>query len=230
MAFINNIFELRGDAFKISVHHRRPLPVRTDTIGPWLNALTFLTWLSAITNTALVYLFSPALSPVSFNTLVNDTNNATFTASNSDPLLSTEEHLIAASGGTKNPDAWGIDGMSTQDNYEATKELLLKAALVALVASHVYLLARMFIRHVVGKIWWKGSNEVVEREREETELKEKFLSGVGVGVEEVAAVGSHPGDGKDRGVTSADSTGSKAKGFWDHDEGVEEIQRIVKEA
>jgi len=56
---VNNIFELRSDAFKIAVHHRRPIPQRTDTIGPWLDALAFLTWLGALTNSALVYLFRP---------------------------------------------------------------------------------------------------------------------------------------------------------------------------
>ncbi|EJF64021.1 hypothetical protein DICSQDRAFT_100582 [Dichomitus squalens LYAD-421 SS1] len=59
MSLINNWLELRSDAFKITVHVRRPIPTRTDTIGPWLNTLEFLTWLSALTNSALVYLFRP---------------------------------------------------------------------------------------------------------------------------------------------------------------------------
>jgi anoctamin-10 len=61
MALANNFLELRSDAFKITVHNRRPIPTRTDTIGPWLDALTFLTWLAALTNSALVYLFNPSL-------------------------------------------------------------------------------------------------------------------------------------------------------------------------
>jgi anoctamin-10 len=59
MALLNNVLELRSDAFKMTVHHRRPVPTRTDTIGPWLDALSFLTWLGALTNSALVYLFRP---------------------------------------------------------------------------------------------------------------------------------------------------------------------------
>ena len=62
MALANNFLELRSDAFKISVHSRRPIPARSDTIGPWLGVLTFLTWLSALTNSALVYLFRPRQS------------------------------------------------------------------------------------------------------------------------------------------------------------------------
>jgi anoctamin-10 len=59
MALANNYLESRSDAFKITVHVRRPIAIRTNTIGPWLDALTFLTWLSALTNSCLVYLFRP---------------------------------------------------------------------------------------------------------------------------------------------------------------------------
>jgi len=55
---INNWFELRADAVKICVEMQRPTPVRADTIGPWLDALSFLSWLGSITMAALVYLFS----------------------------------------------------------------------------------------------------------------------------------------------------------------------------
>ncbi|KAI9464472.1 DUF590-domain-containing protein [Lactarius psammicola] len=57
MALLNNIVEFRSDAFKLVTHFRRPLPKRTDTIGPWLDCLSFLSWLSALTNSALVFLF-----------------------------------------------------------------------------------------------------------------------------------------------------------------------------
>ena len=59
MSLLNNWLEMRSDAFKIAVHTRRPIPARTDTIGPWLDTLTFLTWLAALTNSALVSLFRP---------------------------------------------------------------------------------------------------------------------------------------------------------------------------
>lgn len=39
MALLNNWLELRSDAFKIAHQFRRPIPTRTDTIGPWLEAL-----------------------------------------------------------------------------------------------------------------------------------------------------------------------------------------------
>ncbi len=55
---INNWIELRADAVKICVEMRRPTPWRADTIGPWLDALSFISWMGSITMSALVYMFS----------------------------------------------------------------------------------------------------------------------------------------------------------------------------
>ncbi|ETS05421.1 DUF590-domain-containing protein [Trichoderma reesei RUT C-30] len=55
---INNWIELRSDALKIIIGCRRPIPWRADSIGPWLTALGFLSWLGSITSAAIVYLCS----------------------------------------------------------------------------------------------------------------------------------------------------------------------------
>jgi anoctamin-10 len=55
---VNNWIEVRADAVKICVEMQRPLPWRDDTIGPWLDALSFLSWFGSITTSALVYMFS----------------------------------------------------------------------------------------------------------------------------------------------------------------------------
>lgn len=55
---INDWLELRTDAIKICIEMQRPVPWRADTIGPWLDSLSFLTWLGSLTSAALVYLFS----------------------------------------------------------------------------------------------------------------------------------------------------------------------------
>ncbi|KAF2165713.1 hypothetical protein M409DRAFT_67080 [Zasmidium cellare ATCC 36951] len=55
---VNNWFELRADAVKICIEMQRPTPWRADTIGPWLDALSFLTWFGSITVAALTYMFS----------------------------------------------------------------------------------------------------------------------------------------------------------------------------
>jgi anoctamin-10 len=54
---VNNWIELRADAMKICVEMQRPIPWRADTIGPWLDSLSFLTWLGSLTTSALVYMF-----------------------------------------------------------------------------------------------------------------------------------------------------------------------------
>ncbi|OCK86308.1 DUF590-domain-containing protein [Lepidopterella palustris CBS 459.81] len=55
---VNDWIELRADAIKICIEMQRPIPWRADTIGPWLDSLSFLTWLGSITTSALVYMFS----------------------------------------------------------------------------------------------------------------------------------------------------------------------------
>ncbi|KAG9258853.1 calcium-activated chloride channel-domain-containing protein [Emericellopsis atlantica] len=55
---INNWFELRSDAVKIAISSRRPIPWRADSIGPWMTALGFLSWLGSVTSSAIVFLCS----------------------------------------------------------------------------------------------------------------------------------------------------------------------------
>ncbi|KAF5004519.1 hypothetical protein FDECE_9003 [Fusarium decemcellulare] len=55
---VNNWVELRSDALKIAISSRRPIPWRTDSIGPWLTALSFISWLGSITSSSIVYLCS----------------------------------------------------------------------------------------------------------------------------------------------------------------------------
>lgn len=54
---VNNWVELRSDFVKICIECKRPIPIRTDSIGPWLDSLGFLSWLGSITSAALMYMF-----------------------------------------------------------------------------------------------------------------------------------------------------------------------------
>ncbi|KAI8632158.1 DUF590-domain-containing protein [Xylariaceae sp. FL1651] len=54
----NNWIELRSDAMKIATGSQRPIPWRSDSIGPWLNALGFLSWTGSLVSSAIVFLFS----------------------------------------------------------------------------------------------------------------------------------------------------------------------------
>lgn len=59
---INNWVELRSDALKITIECQRPVPWRDDSIGPWLDALGFLTWFGSLTTAAIVFLFRNGVS------------------------------------------------------------------------------------------------------------------------------------------------------------------------
>ncbi|KAG0308873.1 hypothetical protein BGZ98_006371 [Dissophora globulifera] len=59
-AFVNNWVELRSDAAKISYNARRPIPSRTDSIGPWFDNLERIAWFSSLTNASILYLFHGA--------------------------------------------------------------------------------------------------------------------------------------------------------------------------
>ncbi|KAI0076569.1 DUF590-domain-containing protein [Panus rudis PR-1116 ss-1] len=186
MSLINNWLELRSDAFKIAVHTRRPIPSRSDTIGPWLDTLTFLTWLSALTNSALVYLFRP-----------NDHCKPVGTS-----LQHNHHHL------------------SHSDS--STRELLFSALLVALAASHGYIIVRLIVRHVLERVLWKNSKEEKEAERLEQLVKEQYLRSLGVAdvaVEKGAQV-----------AEKVDPSVDSFKAFWEFDEGMDEIKRSIKDA
>ncbi|KAF5093737.1 hypothetical protein D0Z00_003895 [Geotrichum galactomycetum] len=57
-ALINNWIELRGDAVKICVDMRRPIPSRAESIGPWLLDLKIITWLASIVMSSLLAMFA----------------------------------------------------------------------------------------------------------------------------------------------------------------------------
>jgi anoctamin-10 len=94
MSLINNVLELRADAYKITVHQRRPIPVRSDTIGPWLEALQTIAWLAALTNGALVYLFRP-MADAPRSTTLNEDHTVTAEAVGRAPQT-TRELLVGA--------------------------------------------------------------------------------------------------------------------------------------
>ena len=49
-ALFNNVFELRLDAKKLLVHHRRPVAQRVKDIGVWLGIMEGLGRIAVLTN------------------------------------------------------------------------------------------------------------------------------------------------------------------------------------
>ncbi|KAL4252126.1 DUF590-domain-containing protein [Abortiporus biennis] len=201
MSLINNWLELRSDAFKIAVHTRRPIPSRSDTIGPWLDSLTFLTWLSALTNSALVYLFRPS-----------DHCKAVGTS------LQHNHHRLSTSDST-------------------TQQLLFSAMLIALAASHGYIVVRVIIRHILERLLWRGSKEEKESERMETVVKEEYLKSLGAADVTKNIREANPvvdalvkEAGEVTASASSASQGQSCDAFWEYDEGLDELQKGVKDA
>ncbi|KDQ06303.1 hypothetical protein BOTBODRAFT_121703 [Botryobasidium botryosum FD-172 SS1] len=178
MSLLNNWIEARSDAFKITVNGRRPIPTRADTMGPWLETLSFMTWLGALTNTALVFLFRQRLS--------------------SDSL-----------GFSVFPSFIENDGSACRSTIMAT------ALLLALTASHLYIVMRSVVRYILVRALWEGSAAAKESERMDEEVKGEWLKQVEKDIPEVEVAT----DGK---------VETEGKGpFWE-DRGLDEIRSHIK--
>ena len=53
-ALVNNVFELRADAFKYCYVYQRPFARLASNIGSWHNAFDVLSSVAIVTNTALI--------------------------------------------------------------------------------------------------------------------------------------------------------------------------------
>ncbi|KAK2465474.1 hypothetical protein APHAL10511_002366 [Amanita phalloides] len=227
MALVNNFFEMRSDAFKMTVHFRRPIPARADSLGPWLDTLSFLAWLAALINSALVYLFSPASKRL-----------------HSSSLSRAQEKLFsAAKSGLEEEERTVMDESSTTE----MKGLLMRTLLVALIASHGYILVRFVVRRIAEQVWWRERAEVKHREWEVKNVREKFLKGLGVRRTEIDIWREREenktrseswceedlsgGEEESRpGRSPVLESSASLSGFWEHDEGSEEIERISKDS
>eukprot|EP00656_Telonema_subtile_P031227 TRINITY_DN3420_c0_g1_i5.p1 TRINITY_DN3420_c0_g1~~TRINITY_DN3420_c0_g1_i5.p1 ORF type:complete len:427 (-),score=135.13 TRINITY_DN3420_c0_g1_i5:172-1452(-) len=58
MALINNIIEIRSDAFKLLHAHQRPEPRQAEDIGSWFTIMDIMTYISVATNCAVVFFVS----------------------------------------------------------------------------------------------------------------------------------------------------------------------------
>ncbi|TDL23837.1 DUF590-domain-containing protein [Rickenella mellea] len=189
MALLNNWLELRSDAFKIVEHNRRPIPVRSDSIGPWLDSLGFITWLAALTNSALVYLFRPAPDLSHLSTILETSHPHT-----------------------------AVNVTSMSGTAAATYiNLTVPALIIALASSHGYILVRLLVRHILVRVVWRGSPDELKEENADRQVKAQYLKSLGLDKAELHGDENVSVDGLDA-------------EFWNRDEGLYEIQKVVKEA
>ena len=131
-----------------------PTP-RYETIGPWIDALSALSWFGAVINAALWALFGSGGPGV---------KGVTGSGMSSSKL---------------NPAAEGVKIKFTDFTTISTSpyatSLVPHAMLVALCASHLYVLARIVVRHIVKRIMWEGSGEAEREEKESRAIRAGYL-------------------------------------------------------
>jgi hypothetical protein len=216
MSLLNNIFEFPSDAFKIVTHFRHPLPQRTDTIGPWLDCLSFLAWLSALTNSALVYLFRPQGAATT-------TSTATSAAAAAVPAAGHAEIQRAT-----------------------MREVLARTLFIALAASHGFILLRAVVRHVLERVMWYGSEEKKRLDDAAREVKEEYVRNIqrrgsidgggapplGLGAdlttEPTTTSVPLPSVVAEEGPQRAETPSGDE--FWKFDEGLDEIRKGIKDS
>ncbi|WRT63222.1 uncharacterized protein IL334_000125 [Kwoniella shivajii] len=136
-ALINNYIELRTDALKLCKHVRRPVGDRVETIGSWLETLGIISWIGAITSSTLVYLFRPYLPDQTPNPNVPPTPGS--------PSL-----------------AFIVEHYHSSPTLQTLLPTLIPLGLVALAASHGYIILRWVIHGLAERLLWRGSVEEIE--------------------------------------------------------------------
>ena len=151
-----------------------------------------IAWLGAVTNATLIYLFRPA-------------------------------HTLALASKTPNPNVLPYPGsahlanivssFSSSQTLQTVLPLLIPIGLLALAASHGFIVLRWVIEAVAERIWWRGSVEEVQVQKQ----KARTEGGVR---EELTRLGKR--DYKDESLRG---------GFWNGgEEGAREIGRAIKTA
>ncbi|GAA6058250.1 hypothetical protein JCM3770_006077 [Rhodotorula araucariae] len=182
-SLINNFFEVRSDAFKITNQARRPIPTREASIGPWLEVLGFISYLGALTASSLCYLYQPrATAPgAAAQYLSNLTNhNVTLPTDGAVSFFTTrlsEAQSVALPPASDAPLLMGAlppaDGSFLAVN--AIKSTLLTAAVIALASSHAYVVLRACARWLLARLAWDGSVASDLVRRRHLELKRAWM-------------------------------------------------------
>jgi hypothetical protein len=169
-AFINNFFELRGDAFKLCINSRRPIPQRTESLGPWVEALSWITYLGALTNASLVFLLRPSSSHITYaSTKAVSTKVGQDLAGNQTSI-----------GSNTNPHYVATRISQTQGDLPNIKNILLGALLCALASEHAFVLLRYAVAHLMDMLVWRGSVEELTLRRSEWLTKKDYVESRGV--------------------------------------------------
>lgn len=224
MGFINNFFELRSDALKMTINARRPVPIRAESIGPWLEVLGFLSWLAAMMNAALIYLFQP--SPDShlpghspYETVLRShlhPGGGNVNGTTPGKLVDSIVYPSDPSHSPRSPLSFS-NLLPSSLPTSGTAGALLASLLLALASEHVYGIVRSAVRHLLERALWRGSEEETILRRREWQSRRDALERSGMGSQAAAALKAAAPSS----VGAAESTG-----FWRSAE--EEGKRLIE--
>lgn len=223
MSLFNNIIEFPSDAFKIVTHFRHPLPQRTDTIGPWLDCLSFLAWLSALTNSALVYLFHPDATAA-----VKTSAAAAVASSTTVGPIEIEKARMRE-----------VLGRTLFIALAASHGFILLRAVVRHVLEHA-----LWYRCAEKRRMDVAAREVKERYFQSIHSGDGCPGAVPVPLDDAAVSAASPSADADADVTTDDhlrvprpveegqrpATPSEGDEFWQFDEGLDEIRKGIKDS
>ncbi|KAJ9120048.1 hypothetical protein QFC22_002945 [Naganishia vaughanmartiniae] len=178
-ALINDYVELRSDAVKICNHVQRPVGERVESIGPWLNTMSFISWVAFITNATLTYLFRPSFENSATHQSINP-NVRTYSFANygSNFLHAVLDDPSLASNGTSPDSAQAVLPAWIADSHlvKTILPIALPTLFVGLLASHSYLLVKFAAQWIAEKLLWQGSDEAHGLQHGEEMMKKRYLS------------------------------------------------------
>jgi len=139
MALINIMIRLRTDALKILTVYKRPVPSHAagDTVRVWINALSIITWLGAITNTLLCVFLEPFL--LHQRTHSHHTNaSPSETTRGKRTIPSVDIAFIISS----------TSSVPVIDTLHSGIQAIVPGLVILLLASSTMLAVRRYVRHV----------------------------------------------------------------------------------
>lgn len=139
IGLINNFFEIRSDTIKLIINMRRPIPLRAESIGSWLNVMALTLRLAVFTNASLVYLFE----------------------TRTDSKTGTLETVMRVYTGGKMGTADSIFARISSHfiSPDSAGSTLAAAFLCAVLCDQIFGIVQLIIRYIVKKYMWDNSEE-----------------------------------------------------------------------
>lgn len=186
-ALINNWFELRADALKICKHVRRPVGDRVESIGAWLHTLSIISWIGAVTNATLIYLFRPS------TTLQDQSPNPEIPITGSIHLYEMTR------------------AYSLSPTLQTVLPTLIPLVAVALTASHGFIIIRYVVEAVAERLLWRGSREEMQIQNMRAQTNKVVTEGLAQLDKRTYGAGGPPGNFWNGGEEGAREIGRIAK-------------------